>query len=347
MVEPARFIVRTFAAAGAPAYHYRFSYVAESMRAKWKGAPHATEIPFVFDTVRARHGEDLAPADKAMAEATNAYWVSFAKTGDPNGPGRPAWPPCIGACDDVLDFANWRSESGTGSREGSAGPTAAAADKMPELVPRLAPHLDRQTSCGGAGHISEAAPGACTSAVAQVFSNRAFASRPRPSALAPEAPARGRAATSRSRETASSPRGMPARPRLGGQPRAGSCRAPDERAPSTPAARRSERILQPRGFAQVCDGRHDVAFRSRDVAGEHLARDRQDGPRRVELEPYRRTFASAAVARTCANAASASGRCPVPPAPVPARTATWRARAADPRPAPARRACRPSARTAP
>ena len=61
MVEPARFIVRTFAAAGAPAYHYRFWYVAESMRAKWKGAPHATEIPFVFDTVQARYGQDLAP----------------------------------------------------------------------------------------------------------------------------------------------------------------------------------------------------------------------------------------------------------------------------------------------
>ena len=77
MVEPARFIVRTFAAAGAPAYHYRFSYVAESMRGKWPGAPHATEIPFVFDTVHARYGKDLAPADTAMAEAANGYWVSF------------------------------------------------------------------------------------------------------------------------------------------------------------------------------------------------------------------------------------------------------------------------------
>ena len=52
MVEPARFIVRTVAAAGQPAYHYRFSYVAESMRKQWPGAPHATEIPYVFDTVR-------------------------------------------------------------------------------------------------------------------------------------------------------------------------------------------------------------------------------------------------------------------------------------------------------
>jgi len=106
MVEPARFIARTVAAAGQPAYHYRFSYVAESMRAQWPGAPHATEIPFVFDTVQARYGKDLTPADKAAAEAANAYWVAFAKTGDPNGDGRPKWPACAGACDTLLDFAN-------------------------------------------------------------------------------------------------------------------------------------------------------------------------------------------------------------------------------------------------
>jgi para-nitrobenzyl esterase len=106
MVEPARFIARTVAAAGQPAYHYRFSYVAESMRAQWAGAPHATEIPFVFDTVAARYGKDLRPADKAAAEAANAYWVAFAKTGDPNGDSRPKWPACSGACDMLLDFAN-------------------------------------------------------------------------------------------------------------------------------------------------------------------------------------------------------------------------------------------------
>ena len=131
MVEPARFIVRTFAAAGARAYHYRFSYVAESMRAKWNGAPHATEIPFVFDTVRARYGHDLAPADKAIAETTNAYWVSFAKTGDPNGPGRPAWPPCTGACDGVLDFANGGPKAGPDPWKVRLDLTAAAFEKAP------------------------------------------------------------------------------------------------------------------------------------------------------------------------------------------------------------------------
>jgi para-nitrobenzyl esterase len=105
MVEPARFLARTLAALGQPVYLYRFSYVAESMRSQWKGAPHATEIPFVFDTVAARYGKDLTPADKAIAEAANAYWVNFARTGNPNGIGLPQWPAYQAASDLLLDFS--------------------------------------------------------------------------------------------------------------------------------------------------------------------------------------------------------------------------------------------------
>jgi para-nitrobenzyl esterase len=106
MIEPARFIARAIAAAGRPSYHFRFSYVAESMRKEWPGAPHASEIPFVLDTVEARYGKNLTPADKKMAESVNAYWAAFAKTGNPNGAGRPTWPACKGAGDDLIDFTN-------------------------------------------------------------------------------------------------------------------------------------------------------------------------------------------------------------------------------------------------
>jgi len=106
MIEPARFVARTVAATGQPAYEYRFSYVAESMRKTWKGAPHATEIPFVFDTVAARYGKDLAPADEATARAALAYWVAFAKTGNPDGEGRPHWPAYNSNGDELLNFTN-------------------------------------------------------------------------------------------------------------------------------------------------------------------------------------------------------------------------------------------------
>lgn len=106
MVEPARFIVRMVAEAGQPAFEYRFSYVAESMRKEWKGAPHATEIPFVFDTVSARYGKSLTDHDEKVAQAANAYWIAFAKTGDPDSAGGPHWPKYDAAKDAILNFTD-------------------------------------------------------------------------------------------------------------------------------------------------------------------------------------------------------------------------------------------------
>jgi para-nitrobenzyl esterase len=109
MVEPARFIVSMMAAAGAPAYEYRFTYVAESMRKAWKGAPHATEIPFVFDTVAARYTDKITAQDEKTGAAANKYWVAFAKTGDPDSAGGPRWPRYNASQDMLLNF----TESGS------------------------------------------------------------------------------------------------------------------------------------------------------------------------------------------------------------------------------------------
>jgi para-nitrobenzyl esterase len=104
MIEPARFVAAVFASRGLPSYEYRFSYVAESMRNEWKGAPHASEIPFVFDTVAARYGTALAPADEKIAQQMLSYWVSFAKTGDPSMGNIPAWPRYSPETDQILNF---------------------------------------------------------------------------------------------------------------------------------------------------------------------------------------------------------------------------------------------------
>lgn len=105
MLEPARFVARTFADAGLPSYEYRFSYVAEVRRPQNMGAVHASEIPYVFDTVKAAYGDKLAPGDEAAAQAANLYWVNFAKTGDPNGGSLPHWP-TYSASDEILNFTN-------------------------------------------------------------------------------------------------------------------------------------------------------------------------------------------------------------------------------------------------
>jgi para-nitrobenzyl esterase len=75
------------------------------MRKEWWGTPHATEIPFVFDTVKARYGDALTAADAAAAKTAHAYWVAFAKTGKPDPQGQPAWAPFKAHSDErLLEF---------------------------------------------------------------------------------------------------------------------------------------------------------------------------------------------------------------------------------------------------
>jgi para-nitrobenzyl esterase len=104
MVEPARMLARLHAASGQPTWQYRFSYVASSLRGKAAGALHATEIPFVFSTVRAKYKDATTPDDEAAGRAATAYWVAFAASGDPNTRGLPAWPRYAADSDQILDF---------------------------------------------------------------------------------------------------------------------------------------------------------------------------------------------------------------------------------------------------
>ncbi len=106
MIEPARFVAESLSRTGQSVWEYRCSYVANSMRKEWPGAPHASEIPFVFDTVRARYGSALTPADEKMAQTLIAYWIQFAKTGNPNRLGLPEWPKYSSRRDMLMNFTN-------------------------------------------------------------------------------------------------------------------------------------------------------------------------------------------------------------------------------------------------
>jgi para-nitrobenzyl esterase len=111
MVEPARFVAASFARQGVPVYAYRFSYTATPRRAGSPlGAPHASEIPFVMDTVRERYGDGATAQDRQVAAAAHAYWLNFARSGNPNGRARdgkmlPAWPRYDAARDAIMDFS--------------------------------------------------------------------------------------------------------------------------------------------------------------------------------------------------------------------------------------------------
>lgn len=106
LVEPARHLADAVAHSGQAVYLYRFGYVAEAQRAKLKGTLHAFEIPYVFDIPAALVHEQVTPDDKAMATVASAYWVSFARSGDPNGGGRPTWPRHDASVDRLLQFTN-------------------------------------------------------------------------------------------------------------------------------------------------------------------------------------------------------------------------------------------------
>jgi para-nitrobenzyl esterase len=104
--EPARALAKA-QAAKAPTYLYRFSVYSE--KAPFKGAIHASDREYVFDTLNASPWPTSAN-DAAQAKTISAYWVDFAKTGDPNGArpsesGRPLWPRYDGG-DQLIDFTN-------------------------------------------------------------------------------------------------------------------------------------------------------------------------------------------------------------------------------------------------
>jgi len=123
MVAGARQLAGAIAAAGAPAYHYRFSYVAESIAKP--GAGHATDIPFFFDTAAIKYGAATTPRDRRIAQTISAYVVNFAKTGDPNGVGLPRWPRYDKATDELLDF------TATGEAVPGKDPLGVAIDAAP------------------------------------------------------------------------------------------------------------------------------------------------------------------------------------------------------------------------
>jgi para-nitrobenzyl esterase len=114
---PARFIANK-SSDGKPSWLYFFSYVATERRTPDSpGAPHASEIAYVFNAANRPAQAGGAPGapegsantgpsdeDKAMATLMHSCWVAFAKTGTPTCASGPAWPKYDAKTDQLMEF---------------------------------------------------------------------------------------------------------------------------------------------------------------------------------------------------------------------------------------------------
>ena len=76
--------------AGNAVYYYQFDRAIPGEAA----TRHSAEVPFVFGNLLP-YGFLSGPAndtDRAISKRLQTYWTNFAKSGDPNGAGLPAWP---------------------------------------------------------------------------------------------------------------------------------------------------------------------------------------------------------------------------------------------------------------
>ncbi len=107
--EPARLLARLHVASGAPAFRYRFAYVPEARRANPE-AGHGRELQFIFGAEGVPGAGILSRRDRTVASRMRAYWINFARSGDPNGPDLPRWDAAGG--DRLLLITNDRIASG-------------------------------------------------------------------------------------------------------------------------------------------------------------------------------------------------------------------------------------------
>ena len=99
-VCPSLFMAEELMKKGGKTWVYQFNRVRDNELAKKYGAFHGAELPYVFDT----HDEWLPTneKDKELTREIQSYWLSFAKTGNPNNDDAVLWPEYDSSNDSTL-----------------------------------------------------------------------------------------------------------------------------------------------------------------------------------------------------------------------------------------------------
>jgi len=91
VLAQARYVSDKWVNISSPAWHYHMTYVAEERQESQPGVAHADDIAFVMRTIDT---ELQTPTmnDRYVSDLMSAYWVQFARSGNPNHPDLPPWP---------------------------------------------------------------------------------------------------------------------------------------------------------------------------------------------------------------------------------------------------------------
>ncbi|MDH6260542.1 carboxylesterase family protein [Bradyrhizobium sp. BR13661] len=98
VTEPNRALARFHARTGEAVFLYYFSYVPPSLRGSVPGAAHASELPYLFNTLPGPSEED-----RHLSDAMISYWTSFAKESRPGIANGVHWPEFLPS-ETVMEF---------------------------------------------------------------------------------------------------------------------------------------------------------------------------------------------------------------------------------------------------
>jgi para-nitrobenzyl esterase len=86
-----------------PIYAYLWTHIEPGPDSVRYLAFHSSEVPYVFGTLDAAK-RPFTEVDRRLATELGTYWVSFVKSGNPNGAGQPQWPPLTTADKQILEL---------------------------------------------------------------------------------------------------------------------------------------------------------------------------------------------------------------------------------------------------